>query len=106
MTMAELTLIVRITAKPGRAVELESALRDVVAPTHAEPGCIRFALHRLAGNPNVYLLVERWTSKQALEEHLDQPYLKRLLANLQEIAEPSEVAEYEMLSAGDTKKLI
>jgi quinol monooxygenase YgiN len=104
--MAELTLTVRITAKPGRAAELESALREAVPPTHAEPGCIRFALHRLAGNPNVYFLVERWTSKQALEEHLAQPYLKRLLAALQEIAEPSELAEYEQVSVGDPKKLL
>jgi quinol monooxygenase YgiN len=104
--MSELTLIVRVTAKPGRAAELESALRAVVAPTHAEAGCIRYALHRLAGNSNVYLLIERWSSKQALEEHLAQPYLKELLAKMQELAEPPDVAEYEVVTVGDPKKLL
>jgi quinol monooxygenase YgiN len=59
--MSEVTLIVRIAAKPGRGAELESALRAVVAPTHAEAGCMCFALHRLAGEANGYRLVERWS---------------------------------------------
>ena len=104
--MAELTLIVRMKAKPGRGPDLEAALQAVVEPTHREPGCIRFALHRSMTDANVYLLVERWSSKQALEAHLREPYLKRLLARLPEFAEPSDVAEYEMLVAGEPKKLL
>jgi quinol monooxygenase YgiN len=104
--LAELTLIVRIKAKPGRGPDLEAALRAVVEPTHREPGCIRFALHRLVTDANVYVLVERWSSKQALEAHLQEPYLRTLLAQLQELAEPSDVAEYEMLVAGEPEKLL
>ena len=104
--MAELTLIVRIKAKPGREPELEAALRAVVEPTHREPGCMRFALHRSTTDANVYVLVERWSSKQALEAHLKEPYLWTLLARLPELAEPSDVAEYEMLVAGDPGKLL
>ena len=104
--MAELTLIVRMKAKPGRGQDLEKALRAAVEPTHREPGCIRYALHRSATDANVYLLVERWSSKQALEAHVGEPYLKTLLARLPELAEPSDVAEYEMLAAGEPKKLL
>jgi quinol monooxygenase YgiN len=93
-------------AKPGRGQDLETALRAVVEPTHREPGCTRFALHRSVTDANVYLLVERWSSKQALEAHLGQPYLKTLLARLPELAEPSDVAEYEMLIGGESKKLL
>lgn len=104
--LAELTLIVRLKAKPGRGPELEGAMRAVVEPTHREAGCIRFALHRSTTDRDVYVLVERWSSKQALETHLAEPYLKTLLAQLSELAEPSDVAEYEMLEAGNPKKVL
>jgi quinol monooxygenase YgiN len=67
---------------------------------------MRFALHRSTTDANVYVLVERWSSKQALEAHLKEPYLRTLLARLPELAEPSDVAEYEMLVAGDPGKLL
>ncbi|HEX9464540.1 MAG TPA: putative quinol monooxygenase [Alphaproteobacteria bacterium] len=102
--MPELTLTVRMTAKPERGKDLESALRAVVAPTHAEAGCIRYALHRSVQDENVFFMVERWTSKAALEQHLAQPYLKTMLAMLPELVQSSEFGEYEMLVDGVPNK--
>jgi|SRR5437764_340362 acetyl esterase/lipase len=38
----------RPKAKPGQEKTLEKALREVAAPTRAQPGCISFSLHHSA----------------------------------------------------------
>jgi quinol monooxygenase YgiN len=104
--MSEITLTVRMVAKPGCAAKLESALRDATPPTHAEAGCIRYALHKAADNPDIYLLIERWTSQAALDEHLAQPFIKKLLAEIKELAQSTEVASYTMVAVGSSAKLL
>jgi len=104
--MSEITVVVRIKANPGQKQALERELRVSVPPTHTEPGCLRFALHRSTTEDGVFMLVERWTSKLALDEHLQKPYLTHLLAQLKELAESSEASVYEMLAEGDVRKLL
>lgn len=104
--MSEITLIVRIKARPGHEHALEKELRVSVPPTHKEEGCLKFALHRSNTESGHFLLVERWTSQSALDEHLRQPYLTDLLAKLKELAESSEASAYEMVMEGDTRKLL
>jgi quinol monooxygenase YgiN len=83
--MAELTVIARVKAKPGREAELERALQEVVGATHEEPGCLRYALHRSTEDPATFLLVERWASRAAHEEHRQTPHFKALFAKLTEL---------------------
>lgn len=104
--MSELTLVVHIKAKPGREQALEQELRIAVPPTHEEPGCLRFALHRSPSDVGTFLLVERWRSQAALDEHLKQPYLTRLLDRLKELAEVSEAKSFDMVAVGDERKLL
>ena len=44
--MADVTVIAKTRAKPGRESEWERALRAVVGPTHQEAGCRFYALHQ------------------------------------------------------------
>lgn len=105
--MSELTLVVRMNASPGREAEVERALRAAVAPTHAEPGCLRYALHRGVDEPSVFVLVERWRSRAALDEHMRTPHLVELLATLGELlAEPAAVGRYELVPEGDPQKAL
>ena len=78
--MAENTLIVaaRMVAKPGKADALRQTLMGLIEPTRAEAGCIQYDLHEEQGKPGSFLFFEKWTSKQALDEHLATPYLKAL----------------------------
>jgi len=101
-----LTLIVHIKARKGKEQALESELRRSVPPTHEEEGCVRFALHRSPKNPGNFLLVERWKSQGALDEHMKKPYLKDLLARLKDLAEHTEAQPYELLEEGDGAKLL
>jgi len=104
--VSEITLIVRVKAKRGREHALERELRISVPPTHKEEGCLRFALHRSMKEAGEFLLIERWTSQSALDEHLRKPYLITLLEKLKDLAQSSEASAYEMLVEGDTQKLL
>jgi len=104
--MSEITLIVRVKAKAGQEKALEHALRAGISPTHLEPGCLRFALHRSTADTGMFLIVERWTDQSALDEHMKKPYVTRVIAEVNELAEPPEVGVYELLPEGDTAKLL
>jgi quinol monooxygenase YgiN len=58
-----------------RADFLENA-RTVIAATHKEPGCRSYDLMSSITEPNCFVFVERWESRQALEQHFDTPHLK------------------------------
>lgn len=102
--MSEITVVVRIQAKPGCEDLLERELRTSVAPTHTEAGCIRFALHRGVNDRSVFVLVERWRSDADLQEHLQKPYVKKVLHALERLAESPQDGVYQQLIEGDTEK--
>lgn len=105
--MPEITLVVRMNAKPGREEAVARALRAAVAPTHSEPGCLRYALHRAIDEPTVFVLVERWRSQSDLDEHMQTPHLVELLSVLEALlAEPADVGRYELLPEGDPQKAL
>ncbi len=103
--MAEITVVARFKTKPGKDKELERALRDVVAPTHDEAGCIQYVLHRSTDDPTSIMMFERWTSRQALDEHLATPHIRRLFGIIPAlVASPPEVAAFEVLPEGKPEK--
>jgi quinol monooxygenase YgiN len=61
----------------GRDGALE-ALRTLAERTHDEAGCLACALHEDPDDKGVLVLVERWTSSVALENHRLQAYVTGL----------------------------
>jgi NAD(P)-dependent dehydrogenase (short-subunit alcohol dehydrogenase family) len=74
-----LTLIARLTAKPGQAETLGQRLAALIAPTTAEAGSLGYTLHWDNDDPNVWILYEAWASRADLDAHFEQPYTKALL---------------------------
>jgi|SRR5579863_1328071 len=67
--MAEVVVLASFCARRGREAEAEKFLWDLLAPTHAEDGCVLYALHRGTDNPRRLALIERWESRDLLEKH-------------------------------------
>ncbi|MCC6831858.1 MAG: antibiotic biosynthesis monooxygenase [Thermoleophilia bacterium] len=100
--MPDVFLTARITAKPGHEAEVEAAFRALLEPTHAEDGCLRYALHRVAGSPGQLLFVEHWASREALDAHLSTDHL----VNVGRVTEglltgPVELTFLEPVPGGD-----
>ncbi|EGB14739.1 Antibiotic biosynthesis monooxygenase [Pseudodesulfovibrio mercurii] len=91
--MAKTYVTAVITAREGCAAALESELRKVVDAVRAEPGCLRYDLHRAGG---VFLFYEIWASPAHLEAHGRTPHMAAMHAATADLtARPSEVALWE-----------
>lgn len=92
MANKEVTITVRLRARPGMAAHLRQAGQSLVAPTRSEAGCISYHFHEDANDLGLFLFYERWTNQQALEAHLNTSYLIEFRKVLDEVlAEPFEV---------------
>lgn len=73
---------VRVTAflhaKPGEEAAVMQAAAACVAPTRAEHGNEMYSLHQDMKDPALFVFVEHWKSRQALNEHMQTPHFKRL----------------------------
>jgi quinol monooxygenase YgiN len=74
--MADVVAVVVYRANPDDIEEARDAFRRVIEPTHAEVGALTCALTQSDDDPSVFLLIERWTSMEAVEEHLEKTYVK------------------------------
>ena len=101
-----LTVSARARAKPGKESALEAALQALLLPTHQEPGCLFYALHRCNDIPGQFVTYERWASREALDAHLASVHVQALLSKLDALlAEPPEIVTYTILSGGLPEKM-
>ena len=92
------TIIGTVVAKPEKREELLRILLAQVAPTRAEVGCVSYDFHRDSKDPNVFVFYENFVSRESLDEHLKQPYLKPLLGNVDELlAKPVDIRFLDLL---------
>ncbi|MGO9113078.1 MAG: putative quinol monooxygenase [Thermoguttaceae bacterium] len=75
--MPDVRIIARATARKGKEEELRKALQEILAPTHAEPGCKAYELYASDTSGRFYLY-EWWKSKHALEKHAASPHFQKL----------------------------
>lgn len=68
-------LVILITALPGRGREQEEACERLAPLVRAEEGCLRYDLHGVAGDPDRFVLIEEWASKEALAAHDATPHM-------------------------------
>ncbi|MGA4632402.1 putative quinol monooxygenase [Pseudomonas solani] len=64
-----LHLIAHIDALPGQAEAVEAALRELVAASRSEPGCLQYDLHRDRADALRFVMLETWRDTAALEAH-------------------------------------
>ena len=72
---ARINVLVWLKAKKGKEVPLARALKSLVGPSRAEPGCLVFDLHS-SEQPGDFFLHEIWTGEAALANHRQTPHFK------------------------------
>ena len=103
--MSELTFIGTATAKTGHADELEGEMQSTVAATHAETGCIRYSMHKSLEDPNVFVFIERWASKDDLDRHMGFDHVKSLIARTQSIMDGMPTMQmFAMVDVSESNK--
>lgn len=102
--VSEVIVTAVFKAKQGHEDVVVGALKEAAAQTHAEEGCILYALHQGAEDPCQIVLVERWRAREDLDEHLTKPYIQALGEQVELLAEPPQVFFLDALPAGDESK--
>ncbi len=91
--MPETRVIAKAVPKPGQEQTVRGLLRDMVAPSLAEPGVRTYDLHETPAGGAFYLF-EIYESQEAFERHKVSAHFQRLSAVLPGLlAEPLEIIE-------------
>lgn len=99
MSEKKVAVLAKFKAKEGMEEKARQALMACIEPTRAELSCINYDLHQALDDKSMFMMYENWASKEALEEHLQMPYLKSLLGSANELfSEPIDIILWEMIS--------
>lgn len=79
---AEVVVAATVQVKPGSEDAALAAITTAIEATHAEPGCLAYALHRDRSEPARFVIIEKWATAADLEAHGQEPHLKQLFADL------------------------
>lgn len=103
--MSQVVVVATFVAREGSEEQVIAALEELVTATHAEAGCLAYAVHRDIADPRAFVLIERWTSQIALENHLLQPYVTAVGGRAAELLDaPPQVRHSTPVSLGDPVK--
>jgi quinol monooxygenase YgiN len=103
--MSEIVVVGSLKAKPGKEDETRDALVALVAPTHAEDGCILYALNQGVADPTRFAFVERWASQEQLDAHLASDHLAAVVAQADVLlSEPPDIVVYAAVPLGEQAK--
>lgn len=88
--MEPVIVVGTLRLRAEKAEEARKVIATVVEHTHQEPGCVTYAAHEAADDPLTLVVVEKWESQRALDDHNKAPYLAEALGQVAELlaAEP------------------
>lgn len=73
-------IVATLSASAGQEQALLQALRNLVAASQAEPGCIQYILHVDTANAGVFVIYETWTNQVELDQHMAMPHFLAFVA--------------------------
>jgi len=98
----ELFIFARFHAREGDEAAVAAALRDVIVPTRAEPGCLAINAFRSVRDPSLFYLHSRWIDETAFDIHAELPHTVAFLQRVEpRINHPLEVARTIPLAGAD-----
>ncbi|WCB94947.1 hypothetical protein DSM104299_03687 [Baekduia alba] len=103
--MSEVVVIATFLTHPGQEDAAARFLDELLAPSHADPGCLLYAVHRGLDDPRKMVFVERWASRELLEEHIATDHIQDALKAVGDyFAAGPEIVLYEALPGGEADK--
>jgi quinol monooxygenase YgiN len=94
----ELFVFARLHARPGDQAAVADALRDVLAASREEPGCVRIHAFRSIRDPRLFYVHSRWKDEAAFEHHAGLPHTVRFLARVEPLIDhPLDVTRAERI---------
>jgi quinol monooxygenase YgiN len=96
----ELFIFARFYARAGQEDAVAAALRDVVPPSRAEPGCRAIEAYRSIQDPCLFYIHSHWANEAAFDRHAELPHTVRFLARVQPLIDhPLDVSRSRPISS-------
>ncbi|UGU15469.1 antibiotic biosynthesis monooxygenase [Sinomicrobium kalidii] len=84
-----ITVLWEARAKKGMEAQMKSFITGVITGSRNDPGCIDYEAHEVEGQRGIFIILEKWESKAALEGHLNCDRMKEKAPQLLEMMEGS-----------------
>lgn len=95
MANKQLTVVVKLKAKPGLEAKVWEELHNLLRPTRAEQGCLNFDMHQDPNDPGLFLFHENWVCEGDLQRHFKTPHITEWIKKAEEmLAEPMELSKW------------
>ena len=88
----ETFIFTRVHALPGTEAGVDEALREVVAPTSEEDGCLGIHAFRSIRDPQLFYIHSRWKDEAAFEAHAKLTHTLRFIARVEPLLDHEVVA--------------
>lgn len=72
----EVRVVAVLRAQTGKGDQLLAAWPALAEKVRAEDGCLGYDLHRVVDDPDRFLVLERWASRDALRAHGQSPHMR------------------------------
>jgi quinol monooxygenase YgiN len=79
----ELSIFARFHARVGEAGAVEAAIREVLPPSRAEPGCAFIGAYRSIQDADLFHIHSRWVDEAAFVRHAELAHTVAFLARVQ-----------------------
>jgi len=102
--VSEVIVVATLAVRPGMEDAAEDLVTGLVEPTHAEDGCLLYAVHRSLSGPRVLSFVERWQSAELLDRHLANAHVQAFNARAGQFFSDVQVHRFEAVALGEADK--
>ena len=94
----ELFVFARFHARPGNERAVDEAMRDGLAPTREEPGCLSIHHFRSIRDPQLFFIHSVWKDEAAFEIHAGLPHTVRFIERVEPLIDhPLDVTRAELI---------
>ncbi len=90
---------IAITASRETREGVRRGLALLVGPTQVKAQCLDCHLYQEAANPDEFLLITKWATKEAMNEHISSDLYKTLLRLLESSVTPPRIDYYDIAEA-------
>jgi quinol monooxygenase YgiN len=95
----EIFIFTRFHTLPGFESGVEDALREVVAPTSEEDGCLGIHVFRSIRDRRLFYIHSRWNDEAAFDLHANLPHTVRFIERVEPLLDhPVEAHRCEVLA--------
>ncbi|HTR00847.1 MAG TPA: putative quinol monooxygenase [Candidatus Acidoferrum sp.] len=92
------TMVVKFKAKPGKNAEMKAFWLEMQKEVaHSEPGNVQYDLLVMAGDPDTYVIIERYKDAAAVAAHGQSDKAKAMFAKIGDLMDGAPQADYLQL---------